>query len=186
MDNKIFTVIENKPRITPEGLNIPEFKKLWYNDKEGREKWTAQGELAYVYHMIDPGSSYANLDYELKEQTIIEDFIPKKKQDYWKPNEWVIAAMEKYRKMIETPAVRMLNSAKKVADKYAKYFDGIDLEERDESGNLRHDPAKVMSTLSKIPDMIKAINTLEEEVRKGNQSSDIHVRGGKEFSNIFD
>lgn len=182
---EIFTIIDNKPRITPEGLNIPEFKKIWYNDKH-RNKWTAQGEIAYIYHMVDPESSYANLDHEMKEQTIIEDFIPKSKQESWSPNEWVEAAMEKYRLLRETPASRMLESAKKLADKYARYFDEIDLNERDEIGNLLHDPVKVMSTLSKIPDVIKSIRVLQEEVAKGNQSKDIHVRGNKEFSKILD
>ena len=129
MDNKIFTIIDNKPRVTAEGLNIPEFKKIWYNDKEGKSKWTAQGELAYIFHMLDPESSYANLAEDAKELTIIQDFIPKLKQGYWKPNEWVEAGMAKYLKLIDTPASRMLNSARKMADKYADYFDSIDLQE---------------------------------------------------------
>ena len=43
-----------------------------------------------------------------------------------------------------------------------------------------------MSILGKIPDMVKSIADLEDQVKKGNRGSDIHVRGNKEFSKLFD
>ena len=57
----IFDVINNVPIITPEALySISEFRVLWDRDKT-KDKSKAQKEFAYIYHMADPKSIYANL-----------------------------------------------------------------------------------------------------------------------------
>jgi hypothetical protein len=163
----IFDIKDNKPIITPEGLNIPEFKEIWKSDKD-RYKRLAQGTLAYIYHMLDPRSVYANLSEKDKEREIIKDYIPESnRRGGYTPPERVLKAMEKYEKLIDTPLTRLLASARRGIDKTSEYFDGIDYTEIDElTGAPKYDINKVMGAYAKLDQVIKSVSELEKQVKK--------------------
>lgn len=118
----IFDIKNNIPRITPEGLFIPEMRYIWEQDKSV-DKHKATQELIYVYHMAEPKSVYAKLDASLREQTIIEDYISDKK---WQPSQEVKEAIEKYKMLIETPITRAFQSVSIAIDRLNKSLEKMD------------------------------------------------------------
>lgn len=179
---------DNKPTIDIVGLNIPEFKAVWYADKS-RNKAKAKGELAYIYHMVSANSPYFYLSEDEKESAIINDFIPLDIRSKWKPSEKVKLAIKKFETMPpnDSPSIRMLKAANGVADKLAGYFDSVDFTEiNEETGNLLHDPKRVMDTLKGLSNTINEIRELEASVKRDQDSDDTRVTGGARFSAIED
>jgi len=117
----IFTIDKNIPRITPEGLFIPEMLEIWNSDKSAH-KDKATKELIYVYHMADPKSVYAKLSLENREKTIISDYL----DSNWKPSDEILNAIEKYKMLIETPITRMFASVSIAIDKLNKTLEKLD------------------------------------------------------------
>jgi hypothetical protein len=177
----IFTIRNNVPTITLEGVNIPEFKAIWMNDPS-EEKILASKELAYVYHMASPKSSYAKLSELEKEGEVRRDFIGK---DDWEPSELVLQAINKFKKLNTTELMRLLDAAASVADKLADYFNGIDFEEVSMQGLPKYEAASVINSLSKLSSVVKSIRELREQVNKEQELNSEKVRGNVSLS-IFD
>jgi flagellar biosynthesis component FlhA len=166
----IFTIKNNVPQINPESLFIPELKAIWDSDKD---KSFAQKKLCYVYHMADPKSVYQRLPEEERESTIIADFIGDKK---WKPSKLEEAAIEKYRKLNETVALRYLKATEYAMDSVAKILrtTAVDVD------NMKD----IISAVEKGEKLISSYSKLLEQVEK-EVSSNRKIRGGVRPS-IFD
>lgn len=93
--------------VDPNKLIIPQFARLWDRD-ESEDKSLAMKELAYVYYMTDYKSPYKVYDEDLRENHIIEDFMP----PGWKPDIHILTAMSKYQQMTRTPSMDLLDAAK--------------------------------------------------------------------------
>jgi hypothetical protein len=176
----IFNIVENRPQITPEGLSIPEFKKIWELDKDPL-KVKATSELSYIYHTTDPRSPYSAIDEDNRDDVIRHDYglID------WEPSDVVLDAIEKYNLFLDSQSVRLLRSARNVADRLAKYLDTIDFNSVGVDGKP-HDPTKIVSFLSQLPELIKTLDSLKDQVEKQITSSDARVVGGQEFSTVFE
>lgn len=177
----IFTIKNNVPTITLEGVNIPEFKALWMDDSSV-DKTKARKELAYVYHMASPKSSYSKLPSYEKEPEIRRDYI---NDEEWTPSELVLDAIEKFKKLNTTELMRLLVSASGVADKLSSYFDGVDFEETILDGSNKYEAGQVINSLSKLAAVVKSIRELKEQVEKDQEISNERTRGNVTLS-IFD
>lgn len=170
----MFTIINNIPRITPEALFIPEMKAIWDADKSS-DKHKATQELIYIYHMSEPKSVYAKLDASLREQTIIDDYIPDKK---WKPSKEVKAAVEKYKKLIETPITRAFQSISIALDKLNKSLEKMDAADAREM-------TQIGATIEKYEKYAQSYIKLKEISEKELETTR-KIKGGVRPSNILD
>jgi len=169
----MFTIINNIPRITPEGLFIPEMRTIWDNDKS-QDKHKATQELIYIYHMSEPKSVYAKLDASMREQTIIDDYIADKK---WKPSTEVVAAIEKYKRLIETPITRAFQSISIALDKLNKTLEKMDAADAREM-------TQIGATIEKYEKYAQSYMKLKEISEKELETTR-KIKGGVRPSNIL-
>src|SRR5688572_23745041 len=127
----LFVVSDNLANAlpNPELLGVKAFAKIIHRDRgskrdsQGRNKFKAATELAYVYHMCDPASPYFQYEEELRREKVIEDFLPKG----WEPDAYIQEAIEKYRELKLTPSARLLESAVIGLHKLREFFEEVDL-----------------------------------------------------------
>lgn len=169
----MFTIINNIPRITPEGLFIPEMRAIWDADKS-QDKHKATQELIYIYHMSEPKSVYAKLDASMREQTIIDDYIADKK---WKPSKEVQNAIEKYKKLIETPITRAFQSISIALDKLNKTLEKMDAADAREM-------TQIGATIEKYEKYAQSYMKLKEISEKELETTR-KIKGGVRPSNIL-
>lgn len=184
----IFHLKNNIPTIDIVGVNMPEFRAVWLADKR-RNKAKAKAEMAYIYHMVSASSPYFSLPEKEKESTIIDEYFPEDIKKTWKASDKVKAAVKRFANMPpnNSPSVRMLQAANGIADKLADYFNKVDFEEiNEETGQLLHDPKRVVDTLKSLSHIINEIKELEDSVKRDQNKDDMHVVGGDRFSMIED
>lgn len=177
----IFDLIENKPRITIEGIHIPEFRDIWEAD-ESEDKIQASQTLTFIYHMADFASSYSKMPQDERKKELMEDYI------HYTPTaqQWdeVYAAIDKYKRLIETPAMRLLEGARNAVHKFTEYFNNIDFEERDDRGRPVYSSKDLASNLEKIGKIVSSLEDLEKVVQK-EQSVTREIRRGQKPSSIL-
>lgn len=169
----MFTIINNIPRITPEGLFIPEMRAIWDADTS-QDKHKATQELIYIYHMSEPKSVYAKLDASMREQTIIDDYIADKK---WKPSKEVQDAIEKYKRLIETPITRAFQSISIALDKLNKTLEKMDAADAREM-------TQIGATIEKYEKYAQSYMKLKEISEKELETTR-KIKGGVRPSNIL-
>jgi hypothetical protein len=158
----IFNLKNNKVIIDPDKLIIPEFKSIWERDKS-KDKENAFKELTYVYMLVDFKSPYQAYPEDIREIKIKEDLF---KDKNWKPDDLIKSACKKYYELIETPTLRMLNSARIAVEKLSNYFKVSNPNDKSYTANLE-----------KLGKIIESLDKLEEKVKK-EQTSETKVRGG--------
>lgn len=169
----MFTIIRNIPQITPEALFIPEMKEIWDRDISD-DKHQATQELVFIYHMAEPKSVYAKLDSSLREKTIIEDYIADKE---WTPSEEVRKAIEKYKKLIETPITRAFYSVSIALDKLNKSLETMDAADAREM-------TQIGSTIEKYEKYAQSYMKLKEISEKELETTR-KIKGGVRPSSIL-
>jgi len=96
---------------------IKEFKKILTRDKgskgdiDGRKKLQAIREFTFIYHFCDYASKFGNYPEDDKEKECAINADLPQDFDYTKDEDLVIA-IAKYKKLQETPAIKMLNEAR--------------------------------------------------------------------------
>lgn len=172
----IFTIINNIPRITPEGLFIPEMLEIW-NDDKSEDKMVATQELIYVYHMAEPKSVYNKLPEDKKEEAIIDDYIRDKT---WKPSEKILNAIDKYKKLTETAAYRSFKTVEIAMDKLNEAVRKIDEIDLERGGNA----SAVQAFIEKAEKVAVSYAKLKEIVEK-ELETDRKIKGGVKPSLIL-
>ena len=154
----LITVSNNVVVPSAYALTINEFKGL-----------KAQ-ELGAVYFYTDHRSPYAVYDEGERIEKISQDlkvkFSPKVK-----------GAIDKYKELSETSAVKLLKSARSSVTKLEKYFATINLNVLDDNGKPIYHAKDLISNLA---NMAKVVNGLEEleEIVKRHEQKDNPNRGG--------
>jgi len=133
----------------------------------------AQKELAYVYHMSDPMSSYSSYNDDRRKERLKEDLF----SDDWVEDAYVRQAIETYEELNLSEAERLLGSAKQSAKSLREYFEEVNLLEEDDRGKKKYNAKDLINNLSKIGSVIEGIQDLEEQVRK-EQMERSQLRGG--------
>jgi hypothetical protein len=154
----LITVSNNVVVPSAYALTINEFKGL------------KSQELGAVYFYTDHRSPYAVYDESERVEKIGQDlkvkFSPKVK-----------GAIDKYKELSETSAVKLLKSARSSVTKLEKYFATINLNVLDDNGKPIYHAKDLISNLA---NMAKVVNGLEEleEIVKRHEQKDNPNRGG--------
>jgi len=146
----------------PDSVVIPPFIDLWERDKT-KNKHKATKELSYVYFVCDFKSPYSIYEESGREAKVREDFI---KDDKWKPDAMVLAAMDKYNKFQMTYTMKFLKSARGATEKLQAYFDEVDFHAVDEKGAPIYKATDVVRNLKEVGNVIESLNKVEEKVKK--------------------
>lgn len=154
----LITIDGNKTIPSPYALSIPEFKSL------------KSDELAAVYYFADHRSPYAVYEEEERWKTINESIKvgmgPK-----------ISAAIDKYKELSETSAIKLLKSARESVTKLEKYFKTVDLTLTDDNGRPIFHAKDLISNLANMGKVVQGLDELEELVKK-QQQKDNPNRGG--------
>tara|TARA_B100001057_G_C22822202_1_gene939860 strand:- start:259 stop:756 length:498 start_codon:yes stop_codon:yes gene_type:complete len=139
-------------------LTINEFKSL-----------KAQ-ELSAVYFYTDHRSPYAVYEEEDRLTRISQDlkvkFTPKVK-----------GAIDKYKELSETSAIKLLKSARNSVTKLEKYFDTVNLNVLDDNGKPIYHAKDLIANLSNMGKVVNGLEELEAIVKKHEQKDNPN-RGG--------
>ena len=170
-----------KVQIDPIAYTIEPFKTIWKRDRT-KTKETAQGELAYIYFTCDYKSDFYNItDEETRQIEVAKHCFSGKK---WSPDKLIEDAQEFYKERQKTFSLLLLEDAVHGIGKLSRYLRDINFEENEvneKTGEIRpkHDIKKYADTIKTIPDIMKSLNTLQEAVKK-EQESNNSLRGGRE------
>lgn len=143
---------------SPYALTIQEFKDLSTN------------ELSAVFFYVDHRSPYAVYD-EVSRWDAISTALGVKLTPK------INAALEKYKELSETSAVKLLKAARESVVKLEKYFKDIDLTLTDDNNKPIYHAKDLIANLSSMGKVINGLDELEELVQK-QQQKDNPNRGG--------
>ena len=146
----LITIDGSKVIPSPYALTIPEFKALKLE------------ELSAVYFFTDHRSPYTVYPEDERWEKINESIkvilSPKIKK-----------AIDKYRLLSETSAVKLLNSAKESVSKLERYFKDIDLTLTDDNGRPIYHAKDLIANLSNMGKVVSGLDELEDLVKKQQQ-----------------
>jgi len=162
----LIQIDNNKGVLSPYSLSIKEFKNLKVD------------ELAFVYFMVDHNSPFAVYEWDQRLIEVIKSIFGEKK---WTPSAKVLGACDKYDKLTETSAVRLLKAARTSIVKLEKYFRDIDLHLMDDHGKPIFHAKDLIANLSNMGKVVDGLSRLEEIVRKQEQAANTN-RGGIEVN----
>lgn len=174
----IFDIYNNEPVINPEGLFIPELRAIWDRD-ETDAKHKATNELLYVYHMVDPKSSYSRYPLSEKENKILEAYFEQTPD--WKPDEVIQKAMDRYKEMKQSVAVRYLKGVEAMIDKLAVFLLEEDIQ-AGTGGNL----TQILAAVTKGEDLINTYAKLLARVNSELEAFETKYKKGVKPSEILD
>tara|TARA_A100001201_G_scaffold12530_2_gene16043 strand:+ start:2601 stop:3122 length:522 start_codon:yes stop_codon:yes gene_type:complete len=152
---------------SPYALTILEFKNLSVTD------------LAFVYFMVDHRSPFAVYEWDQRAIEVKNSIFGEKKK--WKPSSTILGACDKYEKLIETSAVRLLKAARTSIVKLEKYFRDIDLHLMDDHGKPIFHAKDLIANLSNMGKVVDGLTRLEDIVKKEEQAANSN-RGGIEVN----
>jgi len=148
-------------------LTILEFKDL------------SATELSFVYFMVDHKSPFAIYDWDQRIIEVKNSIFGEKKK--FKPSAKLLTACDKYEKLIETSAVRLLKAARTSIVKLEKYFKDIDLHLMDDHGKPIFHAKDLIANLSNMGKVVDGLTRLEDIVKKEEQAANTN-RGGIEVN----
>lgn len=102
--------------ISPEALELKVFKAIVTRDKgskgdfDGRKKFRAKKEFAYIFNMVHPDSPFASLEPALRTKRLKEELFY---EEDWAPDAVVNAALTLYEELITTASVRVLRTLRR-------------------------------------------------------------------------
>ncbi len=154
----LITVSNNVVVPSAYALTINEFKGL-----KGQE-------LGAVYFYADHRSPYAVYDSKERVGKIGQDlkvkFTPK-----------VMGAVDKYKELSETSAIKLLKSARSSVTKLERYFDTINLNILDDHGKPIYHAKDLIANLANMGKVVNGLEELEAIVKKHEQKENPN-RGG--------
>ena len=160
-------IVNNKAVLSGYALTIIEFKTL-----------TVQ-ELAFVYFTMDHKSPFSVYEWEQRVIEVKNSIFGH--DNTFKPSSKGLAACEKYDKLRETSAVRLLRAARESIIKLERYFRDIDLTTADDNGRPIFHAKDLINNLEKMGKVVDGLRSLEEIVKKEEQAANTN-RGGIEVN----
>ena len=167
LNNDLIYIDNDKAIPSAYALSIIEFKDL------------SLEELAFVYFMVDHRSPFSVYEWDQRTIEVKNSIFGEKKK--WSPSAKALGACDKYERLIETSAVRLLKAAKESIVKLEKYFRAIDLTMMDDNGKPIFHAKDLISNLSNMGKVVDGLSRLEEIVKKEEQAANTN-RGGIEVN----
>ena len=167
----------------PEFANVDEFKKLIRRDRGspgdsgGKKKQRASMELAYIFHLVDPGSPYRVYEESLRAEKVKGDLF----KDYpdWEPDPILEAALAKYCDLKRTPTTELLKAAMSAVNKLTDYFDKLDFTLTDDNGRPIYNAKDVVSNLSNLGKVVEGLQKLREQVEREESQGTVNRKSVK-------
>lgn len=150
----IFTIEDNKVKVTSEALLIPHFKVVWERDSS-KLKEKALAELSYIYFMADYKSIYLAYPESARSNQIKQDIV---KDTNWKPDSTILDAIRKYEELQQTPTLRLLKSARHAIEQVSSYYDSVKPTDRNVTA--------IAGSIEKIGKIAESLDKLENKIRK--------------------
>ena len=145
---------------------VPSAYALTINESKGLKS----SELGAVYFYTDHRSPYAVYQEDDRIAKISQDlkvkFTPKVK-----------GAIDKYKELSETSAIKLLKSARSSVAKLERYFDTVNLNILDDHGKPIYHAKDLIANLSNMGKVVNGLDELEEIVKR-HQQKDNPNRGG--------
>lgn len=167
MQYDLIYIKDNQAVPSSYAMTILEFKNL------------SSKELSFVYFMVDHRSPFAVYEWEQRNIEVKNSIFGEKNK--WTPSAKVLGACDRYEKLIETSAVRLLKAAKESVVKLEKYFRDIDLTLVDDNGRPIFHAKDLINNLEKMGKVVDGLTRLEDIVKKEEQASNTN-RGGIEVN----
>lgn len=168
------------PDIAPETRAIAEFRKIITKDKD-RFKKLALKELFYIYHIADYSSPYKIYQKEEREKKVKRDVGL---EDSWKPDKWVLEAIDKYVELSDTPTLKAVKAvqeslltASKVINAVQKQIERALKDEEGDIDDMIDKIEKLLKISDNLPKSIDGLKSLEEKAR-AEQEGDNRLKGG--------
>ncbi len=143
--------------IRPEALLVPEFEKLWKDDRtKGKSK--AFTAFKYMFLFAHDGSKnpYDNYPYDKKVELIGEECY---NDSSYEPSEKLGLAIRKYKEMFNEmqPTKRLVKSVKNTMHGLAEFLDKTQIDEDSLDGIIKvlDKTGKIVETLSKVEEAAK-------------------------------
>ena len=158
---KIFDIEGGNIAINENCLLIPELKKIVEIYPEPIPV------LGYIHFMSDPRSPYMNLPPEEREEIVLNDYYGA----YTPDDEPVFKAIEKVKKLYETPSMRLRRKAQKASDNLGDYLEKATFNADGRDANL---PGllNALKSIRRINQELRGFdNDVEEELRVRGQGN---------------
>ena len=145
-------------QISPDILNIPEFKSIHEEDKT-KDKSKSYSIFEYIYYMCDPESPYNNYPSEIKEKQVIKDFI--KDKEFNAKDKLILKAIDKYNELVKVPEHYLLEAARERLFSLAKWLGSAPIRDG-ANGNTQ----SIIKALENLPKTLASFESLKLEVSK--------------------
>lgn len=190
---KLITIEDEKPVFSPEVKMFAPFRKIIERDKggkivgdhDGRKKYVATRELAFIYWYCDPRSTYK--ETYIDEKARVEKLkkmldLP----DNWKMDEIIKDAVSFYLEEIkEDYDIRSIDDAIMADSKTGEYLRNVDYSLQ-VKGKPVYDPVQINKIITGRAGVIDALNVLRQKVLKG-EAINKKIKAGhvlKRFENM--
>ena len=177
---------EGIPELIPEAKMLVPFKKLIFRDKgskgdvDGRKKYLAMKEIAFVYWYAKFDSPYDQYEDPEKTKQIAKSVGLELD---WKVDKEIKDAIDFFKDLQRTKSMEYLESVEYAVKSMSAYLRSTDISETIESGprkgELVHDLNKFKALAKDMPDMLEAIQKTKELVKKELQEA-TQNRAGRE------
>lgn len=166
----LFQMVEYNLQISEEAYALTPFKKILDNDKS-KDKEVAMKELAFVWFMSDIKSDYNYiLNDKDKQEEIAKDLqLPKG----WKKGKDIQVAIDFYKDRSKTVSSTILENSLFIANTLSNKMRNI--VENDNDMLSIKDIDSISSGLSKMPNIVKSLQQLEQTVLKEQAEKSSHV-----------
>lgn len=164
----IFVIEGNVVKPTPEALLIPEFAILWDRDKS-KNKSRAISEFTYIEFLCSVKKSNPFHGYSDEERPAkIKAFIFKNKETIDTSCSDVIAATIVYRQLMidSSTSMQYYLSVKTGIHKMIKFYQELDLTEKNDKGVLVYKVSDVTAAITKANEMLQNLSSLRERVEQ--------------------
>lgn len=164
------------PEISIEARTIQVFKKLITRDKgsegdhDGRKKYHAAKELAFIYFYAkfdSPYEAYEEYDRALKIKKAVG------LEEKWKVDKDIQEAIDYFKEIQRTPAMEYLESVEIAVKNMSDYLKNTKVDETIQEGpnkgKLVHDIGQYRALTKEMPDLIISYQKTKELVRKEQQ-----------------
>ncbi len=187
---KLIVLEDNKPVFNPEVRMFAPFRKIIERDKgskgdnDGRKKYNATKELAFIYWYADPRSNYKEAyKEESKRVKRLKELLDLPED--WQIDDTIQKAIDFYLEEIKDDFdVGFLEDAISAAEKTREYFRSVNYDEMITVGRsvtFKYKIKEVTSSLKDIPTLIENLRSARKKVYSS-EKLNTKIRGGGEIA----
>jgi hypothetical protein len=181
----LLTFEGGKVKISPMAMSLSALKKVWTSDRSpGKEN--AIKHFGYIYFMTTTDNLYGHLPREEYHEKVLRELdLPQ----YWKPTEAIQKAIEVYSDAIQGISAALLRKSESSLRFASDTIDRLvrEIEKKsDDDKNVKNlevilsTTEKLMKITMLIPENVKKLEAMRQEIRKEAASKSARFRGDYE------